>query len=344
MLAQVEHDFYHLPCYVGLSSWLEHGEPKAFYSELPTGKVLIPLLVRNVPPEIFPDTHCLDATSPYGYPCPLFSKEISPADAMKAIEGFIEFGKAAGLVTTFLRLHPFIGSNILSALPDDSQHIKIIGHGATISMDLTLDVAELDARLRRNHRRNIQRLLHEGYTTRIDDWSRFAEFIEIYHQTMRRCGASAYYFFDHEYFAALQECLGSRLHLCLVLSPDGDMACGGLFVKTGDIVQAHLAATAEKYISMAPSKLTYYQMRNWSKNAGAKIVHLGGGVGGQQDSLYLYKRGLGTDEHRFFTIGIIHDPSAYATFYENWSHASQLESKADPAYFPFYRGMAFSKE
>lgn len=340
ILAEAEYDFYHLPCYAELASILDHGEPRAFYTELPTGKLLIPLLVRNIPVYIYPDTGFLDATSPYGYPSPLFSNDISICDALKGIRDFIEFGRETGLVTTFLRLHPILNSTLWQALSSDYRFIDLVNHGSTVSIDLTLDTEELNRRLRRNHKNNIKRLYKMGFSVRIDHWEDYPDFINIYYQTMHRCDATAYYFFDRDYFTRLRKCLGTKLHLCSVISPDGDMASGGLDVHIGKIMQAHLNATADKYLSMAPSKLTFYEMRNWAKAQGAKIFHLGGGVGGARDSLFFYKQGLGTHEHQFTTLGIIHDLSAYEKINENWIHTHTTPSRVDSEFFPFYRNLA----
>ena len=197
-LAEAEHDFYHLPCYVELASSLDLGEPRAFYDELTTGQLLIPLLVRNMPSDICPKASYMDATSPYGFPGPLFSKNISNRDAITGIQRFIEFGNEAGLVTTFLRLHPLLCMHIWPAFSND-KHVKLIPHGSTISIDLTLENNELDRRLRRNHKNNIKKLRKASFSVKIDDWEDYPTFIEIYYQTMRRCGATAYYFFDLEF-------------------------------------------------------------------------------------------------------------------------------------------------
>jgi len=86
----------------------------------------------------------------------------------------------------------------------------------------------------------------------------------------------------------------------------------------GEIIQAHLSAASEKYMHLAPSKVMFYEMRNWGKEVGAKIFHLGGGVGAKRDNLFNFKRGLGTHEHEFETIQIIHDIDAYESLKNRW--------------------------
>jgi len=338
MLAEAQHDFYHFPCYAELSSaTCDGGTPKAFFDELDTGQMLIPFLVRNLPTDISPGTSSLDAISPYGYSCPIFTSGISDTDAIKGIRNFIEFGRDAGLVTSFIRLHPLLNNRICPALYGD-RHIKQIIHGETVSIDLTLEIDELDKRLRRNHRQNIRKLKKLGFSMRQDDWEDYPAFIEIYYQTMRRCGADAEYFFDLGYFERLKNCLGTSLHICSIVSADGEVVSGGLFVKTGDIVQAHLSATSAQYLALAPSKLMFFEMRNWAKQEGATRLHLGGGKGGKRDSLFLFKKGIGTDVHHYEeAIGIVHDLAAYETLNQRWVGMSHATSFPETEYFPQYR-------
>jgi hypothetical protein len=338
-LDETKHDFYHLPCYLELASAYDHGESNGFYTELASGRLLIPLLIRKIPSEISSFSGLLDATSPYGYPSPLFSQGISTNDAKKGIMEFVQFGKEAGLVTTFLRLHPLLNNKIFQMLINDNRSIIPVSQGSTVSIDLTLDIKELDSHLRKNHKRNIKKLYKMGFSSRFDNWDDYSEFIDLYHQTMRRCEAASYYFFDREYFSRLRECLGSTLHLCAIISPDGDMASGGLNVTTDGIVQGHLNATADRYLSLAPSKLMFYETRNRAKLEGAQIFHLGGGVGGERDSLFYYKLGLGTHEHQFSTIGIIHDEKAYKAINETWTHTCESKARLNILFFPFYRSM-----
>jgi hypothetical protein len=336
-LEEAEHDFYHLPCYVELASYIDKGKPKAYYDELATGKVLIPLLVRSMPADISGRSGFLDATSPYGFPGPVFTRDIDTQDTITGINRFIEFGNKTGLVTTFIRLHPLLNRQIWSMF-SGNQQVKLIPRGATVSIDLSPEIDQLDSRLRRNHRQNIAKLRASGFTVRMDDWDKdYSSFRDIYYQTMRRRGASTYYFFSEEYFRRLRRCLGSSLHICSVVSPDGQVASAGLFVKTGRIVQGHLTASSERFLSLAPSKLMFYEVRNWAKAAGAKLFHLGGGVGGERDSLFLFKRGLGTHEHSFETVGIVHDLDAYHKLYEQWFYSSNENDILASGYFPFYR-------
>ena len=83
----------HLPGYVRLCARQERGPPVAFLAEQGECRLLIPLLIRPINLVIAPERNILyDASSPYGYPCPLLS--LSDHDDS---ENFLRLGLAAFL-------------------------------------------------------------------------------------------------------------------------------------------------------------------------------------------------------------------------------------------------------
>jgi hypothetical protein len=335
-LRDVQHDFYHLPCYAALAARAEGGVPRAYYNEIGTGRILIPLLVRSLDgvPGAWP--RAADAISPYGYPGPLVSDGMSDVDVEQAIRGFIDDGAKHGLITSFLRTHPLFSDQVPSAAARDSR-AHVVAHGPTVSIDLTLEPAALDRQVRTDHRRSIGRLRAAGFHATFDEWDLYASFQAAYAGTMRRLDAAPQYRFDQVYFDRLRTCLDGSLHLCSVLSPAGELAAGGLFTHVGPIIEYHLSATAEPYIAMAPTKLMIVEARNWARQRGAATLHLGGGVGGQRDSLHMFKRGFGAGAHVFQTINIVHDPDAHAELTNRWLGARDRERLPGDPFFPIYR-------
>ena len=88
----------------------------------------------------------------------------------------------------------------------------------------------------------------------MDDWSRWYDFIHAYHATMSRLQANSHYCFSTDYFEKFRVVLGSHLHLCSILSPDGEVVASGLIIVIDGLVQFHLAATATPYLCKAPLK------------------------------------------------------------------------------------------
>ncbi len=160
--------------------------------------------------------------------------------------------------------------------------------------------------------------------------------MEVYRATMRRVGAKEFYLFSDNYFEDLKGVLEDKLDLWTVLSPDGEFAAGGVFTVTNGIVEYHLGGTAEKYLSTAPSKLMFSDVRNWGKEAGNRVFHLGGGLGGKTDSLFQFKAGFSQDYADFFTFRMVLDQPKYDRLEKKWRLLSG-ELKQDLDSFPIYR-------
>ncbi len=336
LLRCVDHDFYHYPCYVQAESNLHDGEAQAFYCEGSAGLFLIPL-VRRMLPEPMGQGRCrYDAVTPYGYSGPIYTSNLEREDLQRALEAYVDQGYRQGFVTSFFRLHPLLNKNLISAIPH-TDHIKLVRHGSTVSINLEHESSHLNKVLRTNHKRDIKKLGNAGFKVRINHWDDYAAFQDIYVHTMARLNAVDYYYFSKEYFTHLQECLAGDLHLCSVIAPDGTVAAGGIFAESGNIMQYHLGGTDARYLAHAPSKLMFFEMRNWAKEIGVKVLHLGGGLSAERDSLFEFKRGFATDEHDFYTLRITHDFDAYDSLNTRFLAKNCLKIFPNQNYFPLYR-------
>jgi len=319
-LARVPHDFYHLPAYVDLCALREGGEGRAFLVEDDRGGLLVPLVVRPVP-----GGGWSDGASPYGYPAPLLDGPADSARWQALLGAFAEAARGAGLVSAFLRLHPLL------PLPpvDWSPFGQRVDHGETIYVDLTLPLAEQDRQTRANHRTGARRLLAAGYRVEVDGWDRLEAFTRIYLATMAQRGADPGYRFGLDYFQELHLRLGGRIHLAMVLDQDGREAAGGLFSRVEGLMQFHLAGTDPDHRHLGPAKLMILHMRDWGREAGARRLHLGGGVGCADDSLALFKRGFSALRAPFATVRLVFLPEVYR----------DLAGAADTGdgFFPAYR-------
>ncbi len=331
-LASARHDFYHLPEYALFSARHEGGTPVAFYARDDDSAFLVPLLLRPLPSHLGAPGDWRDATTPYGYPGPI----LSPITDTAALEHFLEALRGVAtehnVVTAFFRLHPFF------PLPEQllSRFGTVVNQGQTVHIDLTLSPDEMWGQTRDNHRRGIKKLTAAGFYTQLDNWDFYQEFIDIYHVTMKRVEASAFYFFSDSYFTDLRAALGPRLHLVTVHSPEGNVAAGALFTVSEGIVQYHLGGTADAYLSQAPAKLMFDFARRWAKEAGGSVLHLGGGTGGQADSLFQFKAGFSKLRTDFYTFRVILDEGKNATLVQR--RREQCKGAGENAnFFPTYR-------
>lgn len=332
-LESKSHDVYHLPEYVEISAQIEGGSPCAFYAETNSVSFLAPLLVKPLPSILGAPPEWKDAQSPYGYPCPLVNNTVSHSTFGEILTAFRSKALEKRIISTFFRLNPLLDS----FTPGLAEFGSLRKHGQTVYIDLTLSYDEIRSQMRSNHRRTIRTLLNNGYVAIIDDWSLFNEFIDIYLQTMMRLSANDFYLFPKSYFQQLRFSLGDRIHLCSIMSSQGEMAAGLLFTEVEGIVQYHLSASSSRYAKEAPSKLIVESIIPWAKERGNRLFHLGGGVGCHSDSLFHYKAGFSKLRGNFHTLRLIVDESKYNLLTEIWHVACRPQFSSEDDFFPIYR-------
>ena len=329
ILEATDHDFYHLPGYAELCARTDRGSARALYVEDGANRLLLPFVSRPIPT----DPSRWDATSPYGYPGPLVHGpsmlDERSAFAARALEAAAPVLHENGCVSLFVRLHPLLGPTPRPA------NGTLVQHGETVFIDLTKSEAEHAAETASGHRYEIKRALKVGHRAFFDETFEHADrFVAIYQATMTRVGASAYYFFDRDYLFSLREALGQRLKLAFV-DIGGTLAAAGLFVETGTGLQYHLSGTDEAFVRSQPTKTMLDFVRSWGRSRGAKWLHLGGGVGGGQDSLFKFKAGFSKERSAFHTLRMVVDRRAYDAL------ARAAHRNADPVdatgFFPLYR-------
>lgn len=298
-LQSVGHDMYHEPAYVQLDAKLYGGEPAAFHYADDGGRLLMPLIVRDIP-----DTGHRDALSPYGYPAPVSDT----ADAgfwERACTAMTATLAASGIVTVFVRMHPLLPA----PLPVLRRFGALVRHGETVSMDLTVSEEQMWRQTRADHRNHINRARRAGTKVVFDEWDRLGEWVAVYHDNMRRVGASSYYFFTTGHLAALHEAVGDRMHLALAL--EGDEVVGGnTFFEHDGIATGYVSSTRRARNRYA-DELLYDEVRRFCKARGDRVFHLGGGKGGGNDSLFSYKAGFSPDRNPFHTWRVVADRAAF---------------------------------
>lgn len=337
-ISLARHDFYHLPGYHALAEANGEGTAHLFHFAEDDRAISLPLLLRplnGVEGLDGADPGLQDATSVYGYAGPLVSHAALP-------EGFVSRFQAAligalgdrKVVSIFSRLHPLLAQ---------AQSLRGLGEcqpsGQTVSLDLALPEQEQRAQIRSRYRPDINRTRRLGVTC-IDDleWRYLGEFISAYWENMRRVAAQDSYFFKHEYFDVLRRELGSRLHLFVALA-GGRMAAGALIVECDGIVQYHLGATRDEFLELSPMKVILDTLRQWGSQRGTRVLHLGGGVGSREDSLFAFKAGFSDRRHLFLTWRwtlMLEISVALAEAKARWDEAHGLRAISGE-YFPAYR-------
>jgi Acetyltransferase (GNAT) domain len=335
-LRDLRHDFYHLPDYARLCVGLyQGGTPRAFIARDAEGLFLLPLILRPI--EIEPgESSLFDAISPYGYASPIMSVRPGCDERRfleRAIEALVECLMKARVVSLFCRVHPLL------AVPQGplARYGTVVEHGPTVYCDLHQSEAQFWQSTREAFRRKIRRVQSEGYVAECDaSWRHYDAFQEIYTSTMRRVGASEWYFFDREHFADLRTSLGEQMHLIVVRLEDAIVAAG-LFAQTCRIVQYHIGGTRDGYEKSDVYKLLIHYARQWAKDRGNDVLHLGGGVGAAQDSLLHFKGGFSKLRSTFHTWRLIVDEAAYRKLVAQSRAQLSMTDEPSNGFFPEYR-------
>ena len=322
-LSRVRHDVYHLPGYVRWDARLSGGTPVAFRYDHGGRVLLLPLVLRTVP-----ESDLRDAMSPYGYPGPV--TDAGPEDHefwRRAGRMLAELLCTRGVVSAFVRLHPLLPAPV-GALDGAG---TVVHHGRTVSLDLTLTPEQMWSQTHRSHRNQINKSRRAGVRVVMDDWDRLDEWVAAYHANMRRVGATGFYFFTAEHFRRLRDALGGHVHLAVALSADGELLGGNLFFEYAGMMHTHLQATRDGHVSWA-DKLLYDEIRRWGRHRGNRVHHLGGGLGGEADTLFAYKAAFGEGRHDYHTWRLVTDPAAVQKLTGASVTADQMTGR-----FPPYR-------
>jgi dTDP-4-amino-4,6-dideoxygalactose transaminase len=328
-----QHDFHHLPQYHRIEERRHKAVGHLFaYCE---GDYLIalPLLLSSVG-EILPGWN--DATSVYGYGGPVASHKRMPESVIRNFQaGLREELYERRVIAVFSRLHPLIPQQDLLSGLGECRSI-----GPTISVDLAQSPQEQREKYRTSVKRLIKRRHEEGSVACLHDPEKryLTEFARIYEETMDRVQAAPAYFFGEDYFRELARELGPVLHLFIAKLGSRPIAACLLTICDG-IVQYHLGGTRTEFLTLSPMTLLFDAVRLWAGKHGAHTFHLGGGVGGKEDSLFHYKAGFSDRRHNFATWRWVVAPEIYRGLCERWNRQNELQGMGPvwTEYFPAYR-------
>ncbi len=315
------HDIYHLAGYHRVAEASGLGEARLHVVADDRGWIALPLLLRPI--ESMAGRS--DATSVYGYAGPITSASgVTPHLVAAFRRTLVQRLLERAAVAVFSRLHPLLEQAPLLAGLGEIERL-----GSTVSIDLQQPEEVQLGAYRGNHRRDLARLERKGYRTTLGEAAgRMDRFVALYHENMRRVHAQSRYFFDAAHFNRLAEALGPALTLAICCF-DGEIVGAGLFMRHGPIVQYHLSAVCDRHAAAGPAKQIIDAGRRHFRQAGAEVLHLGGGRGGAEDSLFHFKAGFATHRHAFSVWRWIIDAPVY--------RALSAERPAT-AFFPAYRG------
>ena len=312
-------DVYFRTTYVDSASLLGQGRPVYLRQHGSAGDVVFPALVREAT-----DGLC-DIGTPMGYGGPVATGAEPPVAAF--FESYERWCAENGVVATFVRFHPLLESQRLA---EGRWHVEQTGH--TIGWHVEGRSAEdIAAGMDPHHRRALRKAQVQDLVVTVavgpDDLS---EFVSLYQATMRRLSASAFYFFPDAYWRHLTDVLRGAI-VCVDARLEGELVAGMICLSAPPLLHYHLGASSERGRGLGANHLLFYEAAAWAAHQGVQRFHLGGGVGGFEDSLYEFKRRFDpTGALPAYTGKAVHDAEAYKAL-------SGEDEVQYAGYFPAYR-------
>ena len=342
-LRDVHRDIHHTAGFHEYARGSGEGEPFLIVVRHGDRGLAWPYLLRRVDEvQGLAGSDATDVSSVYGYPGPLVWGDPEPDFVDAAWRDVLDVWRGQRAVAAFTRFNPVLGNAELMPhlrVPgDSSQGIGGQAGGTpTVSIDCTLSDTTAAETYGRVLRQEIAAARRAGLVTTHDEaWSGRGEFVRLYRETMERSGAAAWYYLDAADLDRLRSALGDGIHL-LVTTVDGAVAAAGLFTEFGGIVHAHLVGTDIRLRTFSPLKVLLDDARAWAHRRGNKILHLGGGRGGEDDSLFAFKARFSPRRHAFHTGRWIVDTRRYQELVSAGNPAAPSATAPGAGFFPAYR-------
>lgn len=334
LLNEAPHDVFHRPEYHQLPGFGHEGEAFLFaYREDQGSLFLWPYLMRPIGA-----TGLNDVTSVYGYAGPLCKGDT--AFAQRACLALRDQWREQSVVAAFTRFHPLLeNADCVEALEAAGLGPGRSSAGTTVSIDLTIPLDDQVRRYQKVLRQEIRKAREIGFVTTEDhEWADVDGFVHLYRETMGRRNSRADYLIDSSWVERFRTAVGSHARL-FVTRFEGRIAAALLAIEYAPYLHAHLTGINSDLAAHSPLKILLDDIRIWGTQRGLRSFHLGGGLGGREDSLFQFKRRFSSVTHAFQTGKWVLDPSRYGDL--EHAHRADLARRGfrvgNPEFFPIYR-------
>jgi predicted N-acyltransferase len=242
-------------------------------------------------------------------------------------DAYDEWCREHGVVATFARFHPVLENQRVA---EGRWHTERIGHSIGWRVrgrsgdDLS---AGMDAHHRRVVRKARTAEIEVSVTPAPEELDAF---VSLYEDTMRRRAASAFYFFPNVYWQHLAHALRDSL-VRADARLGSELVASIVCFAAPPLLHYHLGASSERGQALGANHLLFCETAAWAAEHGFERFHLGGGVGGFEDSLYEFKRRFDPGGALPAVLGkAVHDADAYRALSGN----DEIDYTG---YFPAYR-------
>lgn len=319
-------DVYYLNGYV--RAFEIHGDGVAhllYYSEDDIRAIYVFMLRPTAIDGVF------DTITPYGYGGVLFDHIPTVEQVQTFWQEYSRKMRELSVVDNFVRYHP-----ILQNAEPMKAVTNVIDLGHTIAIHLNSE-EEIWNNFSPKNKNKIRKAEKNGVVIRHGhDISLIDPFINIYNATMQKDDADDYYYFSREFYESIFHDLEGHFEMFYALIGEQIVAMS-IMLFSGTQMHYHLSGSLTEFRNVAPTNLLLYKASMWGLEQGFHTLHLGGGLGSAEDSLYEFKKGFNRQSDYTFAIGKdIFDQKLYNDLIkERQSRDEGFDGNS--SFFPAYR-------
>lgn len=303
------------------------------------GVAILPLILRPMGRLSWAGgTTCMDATSPYGYGGPYASDDV-------------EIGDLWAVVSEWMTEHSVVSSFVRLAL--DAPMSSVLPYGTSLksgAMNVIVDLGRSEEDQWRHYehkvRKNVNKANRAGLSVELkESFTDLEEFFSLYSSTMDRRGASAWYYFDLEFFSTLTKTMRGSWVAAEVRDDCGRLVSAELILQSDRYLYSFLGGTLREAFPHAPNDLLKHAVIGYGRESGRSGYVLGGGYT-VDDGIFRYKRAFDpTGCVPFSRMELVSDEAAYARLIEQrlaFVRRAQPDAQLPESFFPRYRGTVTS--
>ena len=323
------YDVFYLSSYAKAFQLTKAGIPLLLYYSDCSSRAINVIMKRDIATAAcfngkIPTNKFFDISSPYGYGGFLIEGDRQAGEIEKSYNVFCQ---SNGIISEFVRFQLFNNYQNHFQGTVESKMSNVVR-----TLDLPLD--EIQREFEHKVRKNIKRAENSKLNVICDSAGKYLDqFLEIYHNTMRRTGAAESFFFPLEFFDRINQMNGNYIYFHAML--DKQIISTELVLFGKENCYSFLGGTNQDFFHFRPNDYLKYHIILWAKKMLLKRFILGGGYG-EDDGIFKYKKSFAPNGIKpFFTGKKIFDQDAYN--YLVSLRSSEASFKPESNYFPLYR-------
>lgn len=220
------------------------------------------------------------------------------------------------IVCGFDRFHPVIANDVRAA-PD----ARIMDVGGFVVVDMRPEMDAIENSFKQSVRKDLRKAERNGITCFAEsNCDHLKEFLDIYYHTMGRNSAAEFYYFNEEYFLALDKEIPGQFHFFYAVAGNDIVSCE-LVLHHGKYCHSFLGGTKREALPLCANPILKREIIRFFKGQGCEYFLLGGGSK-PDDGIFNFKKAYAPEGVLPSRIGgMIWNHRAYEQLREDMSSA-----------------------